>query len=207
MSIGDNRLPALADDIRKLHRSIERNAEKIAHDAIEADTTVKAPRQRRHLSDHILIAFHQACDERDLEVAERLLAMLAMVIAGRRHQPTAPDRRDKESLVAAYERLWALRHPDTAEGSDEPLQRAYGAAEVELTRSYGGDHDAMCRAWPALVMLMLTADLGARERAGGAAPFVAWLNQELEQRKLPFQLVRTDDVPPAARKRAVRRRA
>jgi hypothetical protein len=182
MSIGDNRLPA-----------------------IEADTTVKAPRQRRHLSDHILIAFHQACDERDLEVAERLLAMLAMVIAGRRHQPTAPDRRDKESLVAAYERLWALRHPDTAEGSDEPLQRAYGAAEVELTRSYGGDHDAMCRAWPALVML--TADLGARERAGGAAPFVAWLNQELEQRKLPFQLVRTDDVPPAARKRAVRRRA
>ena len=52
MSIGDNRLPALADDIRKLHRSIERNAEKIAHDAIEADTTlVKAPRQRRHLSD------------------------------------------------------------------------------------------------------------------------------------------------------------
>jgi hypothetical protein len=201
MSIGDNRLPALADDIRKLHRSIERNAEKIAHDAIEADTTVKAPRQRRHLSDHILIAFHQACDERDLEVAERLLAMLAMVIAGRRHQPTAPDRRDKESLVAAYERLWALRHPDTAEGSDEPLQRA----EVELTRSYGGDHDAMCRAWPALVML--TADLGARERAGGAAPFVAWLNQELEQRKLPFRLVRTDDVPPAARKRAVRRRA
>jgi hypothetical protein len=200
MSIGDNRLPALADDM-----SIERNAEKIAHDAIEADTTVKAPRQRRHLSDHILIAFHQACDERDLEVAERLLAMLAMVIAGRRHQPTAPDRRDKESLVAAYERLWALRHPDTAEGSDEPLQRAYGAAEVELTRSYGGDHDAMCRAWPALVML--TADLGARERAGGAAPFVAWLNQELEQRKLPFQLVRTDDVPPAARKRAVRRRA
>jgi hypothetical protein len=196
MSIGDNRLPALADDM-----SIERNAEKIAHDAIEADTTVKAPRQRRHLSDHILIAFHQACDERDLEVAERLLAMLAMVIAGRRHQPTAPDRRDKESLVAAYERLWALRHPDTAEGSDEPLQRA----EVELTRSYGGDHDAMCRAWPALVML--TADLGARERAGGAAPFVAWLNQELEQRKLPFQLVRTDDVPPAARKRAVRRRA
>ena len=51
--------------------------------------------------------------------------MLAMVIAGRRHQPTAPDRRDKESLVAAYERLLGpTQHPDTAEGSDEPLQRA-----------------------------------------------------------------------------------
>jgi hypothetical protein len=85
-----------------------------------ADTTVKASRQRRRLSDHILVAFHQACDERDLEVAEQLLAVLAMVTAGRRHQPTAPDRRDKESLVAAYERLWALRHPDTAEGSDAP---------------------------------------------------------------------------------------
>ena len=74
---------------------------------------------------------------------------------------------------------------------------------MELTRSYGGDHDAMCRAWPALVML--TADLGARERAGGAAPFVAWLNQELEQHGCRSSWSRTDDVPPAARKRAVRK--
>jgi hypothetical protein len=46
-------------------------------------------------------------------VAEQLLAVLARIIAGPRHQPTAPDLHDKESLVAAYERLWQLRHPDT----------------------------------------------------------------------------------------------
>ena len=77
------------------------------------DTTAdKTRRQPRRLSDRILTAFHQACDERDLEVAEQLLAVLAMVIVGRRHQPNAPDRRSGESLVAAYERLWDLRHPD-----------------------------------------------------------------------------------------------
>jgi hypothetical protein len=68
-----------------------------------------------------ITAFHQACDERDLEVAERLLAVLAMVIVGRRHQPTVPDRHDQESLVAAYERLWQIRHPDIAVGSDAPM--------------------------------------------------------------------------------------
>jgi hypothetical protein len=67
-----------------------------------ADTRAnRTHRQNPRLSDRILTAFHQACDERDLEVAERLLAVLAMVIVGRRHQPTAPDRHDQESLVAA----------------------------------------------------------------------------------------------------------
>jgi hypothetical protein len=83
------------------------------------DTTAnRAPRHPRRLADHILIAFHAACDQRDLEVAERLLAVLAMVVSGRRRQPTAPDRRGKESLVAAYERLFDLRHPDRIGGSD-----------------------------------------------------------------------------------------
>jgi hypothetical protein len=77
-----------------------------------ADTTaIKKRRHPRRVADHILTAFHQACDQRDLEVAEQLLAVLAMVIVGRRHQPTAPDRHAQESLVAAYERLWDLRHP------------------------------------------------------------------------------------------------
>ena len=87
-----------------------------------ADRTVdKTRRQPRRLSDHILIAFHQACDERDLEVAEQLLGVLAMVIVGRRHPPTARDRRSGESLVAAYERLWDLRHPCPIGGSDESV--------------------------------------------------------------------------------------
>ena len=84
------------------------------------DTTAnRAPRHPRRLADHILIAFHAACDQRDLEVAERLLAVLAMVVSGRRRQPTAPDRRGKESLVAAYgTALGDLRHPDRIGGSD-----------------------------------------------------------------------------------------
>jgi ribosome modulation factor len=77
-----------------------------------ADTTAnKKRRYPRRVADHILTAFHRACDQRDLEVAEQLLAVLAGVITGGRHQPTAPDRHDQESLVAAYERLWDLRHP------------------------------------------------------------------------------------------------
>jgi hypothetical protein len=87
-----------------------------------ADTTAnKKRRYPRRLADRVLTAFHQACDQRDLEVAEQLLAVLAMVIVGRRHQPTAADWHDDESLVAAYERLWDLRHPDTIGGSDEPM--------------------------------------------------------------------------------------
>jgi hypothetical protein len=81
------------------------------------DTTAgRAPRYMRRLSDKILTAFHLACDHQDIEMAGRLLTVLEVVIAGRWHQPTAPDRRGKESLVAAYERLWDLRHPDTDEG-------------------------------------------------------------------------------------------
>jgi hypothetical protein len=69
-----------------------------------------APRQTRRLSDKILIAFHQACDQEDLEVAEQLLHVLELMLTRR---PTAPDhqrRRNMEGLVAAHERLWHLRH-------------------------------------------------------------------------------------------------
>jgi hypothetical protein len=69
----------------------------------------QAQRCPRRLSDRILTAFHQACDGRDFEVAEQLLAVLEMAVA---RQPTGPGRRhDTRSLVAAHERLWELRHP------------------------------------------------------------------------------------------------
>lgn len=70
------------------------------------------PRQGRRLSDKILVAFHQACDQGDFEVAEQLLRVLEMMLTRR---PTSPDinrRRNIESLVAAHERLWHLRHPE-----------------------------------------------------------------------------------------------
>jgi hypothetical protein len=65
----------------------------------------------RRLSDKILSAFNQACDQADFEVAEQLLHILEML---RTRSPPTPDgnrRRNMESLVAAHERLWLLRHP------------------------------------------------------------------------------------------------
>jgi hypothetical protein len=70
------------------------------------------PRYSRRLSDKILIAFHHACDQGDFEVAEQLLHILEMMLTRRPVSPDGNRRRNMESLVAAHERLWHLRHPD-----------------------------------------------------------------------------------------------
>lgn len=72
-----------------------------------------APRYSRRLSDKVLIAFHHACDQSDFEVAEQLLHVLEMMLTRRPLTPDGTRRRNMESLVAAHERLWHLRHPDT----------------------------------------------------------------------------------------------
>lgn len=74
-----------------------------------------APRHSRRLSDKILIAFHHACDQADYEVAEQLLRILEMMLTRRPASPDTNRRRNIESLVAAHERLWYLRHPETQE--------------------------------------------------------------------------------------------
>jgi hypothetical protein len=71
----------------------------------------KALRHTRRLSDKILTAFHHACDQADFEVAERLLHILEMMLARRPLTPDRTRRRNMESLLAAHERLWQLRHP------------------------------------------------------------------------------------------------
>jgi hypothetical protein len=52
---------------------------------------VTVRRQARRLSDKILIAFHQACDQQDFEVAVRLLGVLETMTAALRlsGRPTA----------------------------------------------------------------------------------------------------------------------
>ena len=72
-----------------------------------------APRHSRRLSDKVLIAFHHACDQGDFEVAEKLLGIVEMMLTRRPATPDTNRRRHLESLVAAHERLWYLRHPDT----------------------------------------------------------------------------------------------
>lgn len=71
-----------------------------------------APRHTRRLSDKILIAFHHACDQGDFEVAEELLRILEMMLTRRSASPDTNRRKNLESLVAAHERLWLLRHPE-----------------------------------------------------------------------------------------------
>jgi hypothetical protein len=73
------------------------------------------PRYSRRLSDKILIAFHHACDQADFEVAQHLLQVLEMMLTRRPLTPDGTRRRNMESLVAAHERLWHLRHPESGE--------------------------------------------------------------------------------------------
>ena len=70
-----------------------------------------APKYSRRLSDKILIAFHHACDQNDLEVADQLLQIVEMLLMRRPLHPDGSRRRNAESLVAAHERLWHLQHP------------------------------------------------------------------------------------------------
>ena len=75
-------------------------------------TLVGAPRYSRRLSDKILLAFHHACDQGDYEIAQQLLHILENMLTRRTVPPDANRRKSIESLVAAHERLWHLRHPE-----------------------------------------------------------------------------------------------
>jgi hypothetical protein len=82
---------------------------------IEGETVVMASGAlgfSRPLSDKILIAFCHACDQGDLEVAEQLLHALEMMLKRRPLTAEESRRHNMESLVAAHERLWNLRHPN-----------------------------------------------------------------------------------------------
>lgn len=88
-------------------------------DDTELSTTrssASAPRYSRRLSDKILLAFHHACDQGDYEVAEQLLRILESMLTRRTVPPDANRRKSIESLVAAHERLWHLRHPEERHG-------------------------------------------------------------------------------------------
>lgn len=77
-----------------------------------AERGTGVPRQGRRLSDKILVAFHHACDAGDLQVAEQLLITLEGLLQRNTLPPEQNRRKQIESLVAAHERLWHLRHRD-----------------------------------------------------------------------------------------------
>ncbi len=83
----------------------------IEEDVPEAGKTAATPpRYSRRLSDKILVAFHHACDQQELDIAGELLNVLEMLLMQRGSAADLGRRRNMESLVAAHERLWALRH-------------------------------------------------------------------------------------------------
>ena len=73
----------------------------------------RAPNRRRRLSDRISIAFHFACDQEDFEVADCLLGILEHMVLRPSLTEHSIRRTEVEPLVAALERLWTLRHPET----------------------------------------------------------------------------------------------
>lgn len=79
-----------------------------------AAVSPSAPRGRR-LTDKLMIAFHQACDQSDFEVANALITLVEEMLRRTRN----PDQRRRvESLVPAYERLWFLKHPRYVEAEE-----------------------------------------------------------------------------------------
>ena len=82
----------------------------VADHAEQPGAAPNTPRYTRRLSDKILIAFHHACDQSDFDVAEQLLHVLETMLTRKTLTPDGNRRRSMESLVAAHERLWHLRH-------------------------------------------------------------------------------------------------
>lgn len=63
----------------------------------------------RRLSDKILSAFHQACDHRDVDVAEQLLRALELVLTEVGGPGHVDQRQNMGAVVEAYARLNTLR--------------------------------------------------------------------------------------------------
>lgn len=93
-----------------------------------------APRQSRRLPERILVAAHQACDLGDLDIAAQLLSILETVIGQRSTTMDPGRRRVMESLIAAHQRLWHLRH---AEATSEELD----ASRAKLALHPHGLHE------------------------------------------------------------------
>lgn len=84
----------------------------------EETTPAAGPRPGRRLADRLLVAFHTACDQAELDIAEQVLQVLEALVTRRPQTPDANRRRNLEALIAAHERLWYLRHPGAK--ADEP---------------------------------------------------------------------------------------
>ncbi|WP_428375574.1 hypothetical protein [Lichenicoccus sp.] len=74
---------------------------------------VSTTRQGRQLSERILGAAHQACEQGELDVAQRLLELAETVLSSDQTESTVARRHLMEGLVVTHQRLWNLRQPPT----------------------------------------------------------------------------------------------
>jgi hypothetical protein len=63
----------------------------------------------RRLSDKVLAAFNQACDQRDVAVAELLVTALEMILTKQGGAQKIENRNDLEAIEAAFARIEALK--------------------------------------------------------------------------------------------------
>ncbi len=68
----------------------------------------------RRLSDALLKAFHQACDQRDVEVATRLADILDEMLTRGPIGQAPVERRRVETTAEVHLRLWHLIHDKPA---------------------------------------------------------------------------------------------
>jgi hypothetical protein len=66
----------------------------------------------RRLVDKIMNAFHHACDQGEYDAARALLVVLETVVSAKVGRTSNDRRRDQEAVIAGYERLWVLLHPE-----------------------------------------------------------------------------------------------
>ncbi|MFT8243968.1 hypothetical protein [Roseomonas sp. BN140053] len=98
----------------ELHSAaVQENSPGALLDRVVAPAASK-PRRSRRLSDALLLAFHHASDQGDLDVAWRLLVLAEVAHERAPRADIGERRRSVEPLVAAYERLWELRHPEAS---------------------------------------------------------------------------------------------
>jgi hypothetical protein len=71
-------------------------------------------RQKTALFHRILLTFHDAADTRDIEVALRLLKILESLATAPTDATPQERTRALRGLVAAHERLWAIRFGETS---------------------------------------------------------------------------------------------
>lgn len=101
----------------------------------------RLPANQRQLSDKILAAFHHAADLRDVEVAKGLLRILEVILT---HRPAVNGKNrnaNRERLVAAYERLWELEHPNSdQEGAHVVVRQDRAVRPIEAAAGGSAAH-------------------------------------------------------------------